>query len=90
MRINSFVHYKVSSLVTVTFYTFSEWGPWSSCTDSCGTGKQIRKKQCTGECTEEPIEEKLCNEQPCEGKMKTFKQKSHHVKYRSEYQLPLF
>ena len=49
------------------------WGPWelwTECTQTCGAGKQERKRKCsvTGGCDGEDSEMQLCNEQKCPGK----------------------
>ncbi|XP_039266278.2 uncharacterized protein LOC120341783 isoform X1 [Styela clava] len=51
-------------------FAFSEWSPWSECTESCGTGYMTRRRRCTypSLCAKfnAPLEEtKKCNTHSC-------------------------
>ena len=48
----------------------SEWSSWSEwiCPVTCGYGRAIRTRSCNGKgCPGEAAEERVCNEEPCQG-----------------------
>ena len=55
---------------------WSNWGPWSECTVTCGGGKQIHTRSCTNPppankgllCIGESEESRECNIDPCGSK----------------------
>jgi len=52
---------------------WSDYGPWSNCTESCGGGKQNRNRTCNNpvpkhggkKCADSDTDERKCNTQPC-------------------------
>uniref|UniRef100_K1RDR5 A disintegrin and metalloproteinase with thrombospondin motifs 2 n=1 Tax=Magallana gigas TaxID=29159 RepID=K1RDR5_MAGGI len=51
---------------------WSQWGPWTGCTRTCGRGINYRKRKCDNPapinldgCAGEAYEAKICNTQPC-------------------------
>jgi len=52
--------------------TWSIWGPWSSCTKSCGRGKSKRQRLCSAGlgCSGDSIETRLCNRNSCPAEVK--------------------
>ena len=63
------------SIMLFKFYikaTWSEWGAWKTCSQTCGNGNQIRVKECVNSgftdvsCDGElPMESQTCNEGQC-------------------------
>ena len=56
---------------------WSDYGPWSNCTESCGGGKQNRNRTCNNpvpkhggkKCADSDTDERKCNTQPCPSKV---------------------
>ena len=45
-----------------------EWGPYSRCSKSCGTGNQHRTRSCTGDCQHVlTYQDRACNTNMCTG-----------------------
>ena len=54
------------------FSVFLSWSEWSSCSLTCGSGKQTRTRTCDRSCNgiqnDELSETQICNEVDCPGK----------------------
>ena len=58
--------FKIPTSVDITW---SSWGPWSTCTKSCGGGRSERQRSCAGGsgCSGDGTQTKLCNSNTCPG-----------------------
>ena len=58
---------------------WAQWGDWSTCTRTCGTGTQMRTRRVEthktkgGDCSGETSEEQHCNTGTCPAGMNIFK-----------------
>ena len=60
--------YKICCLINSGLW--STWQKWSGCSHSCGTGVQIRKRNCNEtDCIGKSVEEKRCGTVACPSKL---------------------
>ena len=62
----------MSAFISANFATWSSWGTWTTCSDTCGTGSQTRTRTCTREgteadCSGDASDSRDCNTHQCPG-----------------------
>ena len=75
--------------LTVNNGSWSQWGTWSGCTRSCGTGLQTRVRSCSNpppseggsDCQGIGVESRPCNIKDCPGKQTISKPKIKHCQF---------